>query len=170
MLYKAILFILCSFPFWVSAHFRCEDIFSAPEIEEVIESLNSSSDVIFFDGEQRTRSSFIPGESYTVVITEIAEQSKILVGRNTQSPIDGRIGGNKTHFALLDYVDLAHMDYYQNGGALRINLDGSIDISGYHQQTESTEAADNIEHFIRRALPNALVRKTAHRLSTFAPR
>jgi site-specific DNA-adenine methylase len=56
------------------------------------------------------------------------------------------------------------------GGAIRINRDGSFDVSGFRRTQASQTSADQMANAIRAAIPNAVIRTTPDRLSTLTPR
>ena len=53
----------------------------------------------------------------------------------------------------------------RDGGAIRVNPDGSIDVSGYHARTESQSAANAIRDILLSINPNLTVRTTPGRLT-----
>ena len=98
------------------------------------------------------------GRSYTVVI----RNRKIVIGENYRGSDTGTT--SRSHVPLDKDAGGDGNTYF--GGAIRINQDGSIDVSGYHRLRTSQRAADDITAAIRDALPEARIRSTANRLST----
>ena len=103
-----------------------------------------------------------PGVSYTVVFDG---EGKMVLGSNFRNPEGGFSG---THVALLratgrDFPHGRPMRY--EGGTIRVNQDGSIDISGYRLQRSSERSQQMIEEALREALPGATIRSTPGKLS-----
>lgn len=99
-----------------------------------------------------------PGTSYTALIYK----EKLFLGDNIIGMFDSRYGGRGSHLTLRSILKAS--DFI--GGAVRVNLDGSIDISGYHGQKSDPDAEFAIRRIIERVAPMASIRSTPDRLST----
>lgn len=102
-----------------------------------------------------------PGKGYTALVSD----GKVILGEDFINSNGTRTG---THIKLKALVS-SEKNYHGEGGAVRINKDGSIDISGYHRKEKSLEAANLIADYFKKALPEAKIRVTAGRLSELDP-
>jgi hypothetical protein len=131
--------------------------------------LNQSGNFRFFR-QNRTEAPMTlrPGESYVAVIY----RGKIVIGeryRNPNSTTGSPTQG--THVMLLqDVTGRPYNNTAYEGGAIRINRDGSFDVSGFRRTQASQTSADQMANAIRAAIPNAVIRTTPDRLSTLTPR
>ena len=103
-----------------------------------------------------------PGVSYTVVIDD---QGRVVLGSNYRNA-EG--GFSRTHMDVLDDVTegpltRARRSTYE-GGTIRVNADGSFDVSGYRRRNPSERSAELIENALREVLPGATIRSTPGKL------
>lgn len=106
-----------------------------------------------------------PGESYVAVV----HNGKIVIGERYRNP-NGTTPTQGTHLMLLEDITGRPYRAAYSGGAIRINRDGSFDVSGYRRGQADQRSADLMEAAIKEAIPGAVVRSTPDRLSTLAPR
>jgi hypothetical protein len=136
---------------------------NAANAKNLISILNSPGrNMRFFDGtEELTAPAFKAGESYTLVLKG---RETLLVGRNTIGE-NGVIASSGSHRVLNRMAD---GDYRTTlSGAMRVNKDGSIDISGFSTKGVRAFNADAIEQFIKKIVPEGTaIRSTGDRLST----
>lgn len=110
---------------------------------------------------------FTPGQGYVVIVHD----NKLVIGENfVGANSDGTKGSHITLNRRLAGAE-NEKDYEGFGGAIRVNHDGSIDISGFHMASiiedaqNNARAAQRIQALILEANPNAVTRITADRLS-----
>lgn len=104
--------------------------------------------------------SIVPGTSYTAIL----DGDTLVLGREIPGLYDGRPGGSGSHLNLRDMRKEMKREIKYEGGAVRFNADGSVDISGYRRLISSPESVKLIEDAIRRIDPNAVIRSTPGRL------
>jgi hypothetical protein len=102
-----------------------------------------------------------PGESYVVVVHD----GKVVIGERYRNP-HGKTPTQGTHLMLLKDITGRRSQGPYTGGAIRLNRDGSFDVSGYRRGSASQHSADAIAAAIKEALPGVRVRVTEDRLST----
>lgn len=134
------------------------------------EKLNSSENIIFMNGEKNIEkieaSEFQPGNTYTVVIYK----GYLILGKNIPGE-DGSFGSSRSHINLLVYAGAERVgmrSYLGNGGAIRINSDKSISISGYHTEKKDPEAANRIGDALTAIYSSVKLHLTGDRLSTLS--
>lgn len=97
-----------------------------------------------------------PGKTYTALV----HQRQIILG-------EGYLGPNGTtkrsHPVLLQDIKPEGISY--RGGAVRVNIDGSIDVSGYHSGSDGNWSSGIMAKQFRDALPGVRVRAIGGRLS-----
>lgn len=124
--------------------------------------LASSGRFRFFNRNRREATVALnPGESYVVVVHE----GKVVIGERYVNP-QGRTPTAGTHLMLFEDLTGRPMRSSYQGGAIRMNRDGSFDVSGYRRARADQPSADAIAAAIREAVPGARVRVTADRLSS----
>lgn len=98
-----------------------------------------------------------PGKSYTALI----HNGKLVIGEDV---LEGGATRGSHVKMMRDMGANDELDYKDRGGAIRVNMDGSIDVAGYHIKYSSQAAADELEAQIRLNFPNAKIRKTRGKL------
>jgi hypothetical protein len=149
--------------------------------KETENKLRSSPDVIFYRsglkgkvtrGEVKA-GELIPGRSYTVII----EDGKLIIGKSIKGDRDGRRGGAGSHITLneahirhtpapsiggrLPLKQWPRYNFEGRSGAIRLNRDGTIDISGRHNLIDSIDAAELIQNTILKIDPLAKIGKVS---------
>ncbi len=133
----------------------------------------STGRLIFIRGNAQRAGDVIPneqvalsrGQSYTVVQTR---EGELVIGENIPSLYDDTIGGAGSHVTLSDFANIEGYSYI-NPGAIRVNRNGSIDISGRANQGDSLQRANRIRALVEELFPGASLRVTPGRLSDFPP-
>lgn len=161
------------------AHFEKAVAGGKSDPDLIVRSLNQSPEIRFFDGEERAPTAIEPGKSYTVIV----RKNYLVVGKEipgieiVSSPLGlyerpGPLGGTKSHVRLsrqeksfFKRLFSSELDFDGNAGAIRINPDGSIDVSGRHIGMNDLSAAEKIRDRLLRIVPRAVLRITAGRLS-----
>jgi hypothetical protein len=136
-------------------------------VSDISTNLGKSDDIIFYRKGKKVRmnaSTLTPGKSYVVVI----EDNKLVIGEDYV----GNTGTTRaSHMALRkDHTGLYDRDYLGRGGAIRVNTDGSVDVSGYHIMQKDLNAAKRIAAKLKGALGNVDIRITGDRLKTLDPK
>jgi hypothetical protein len=104
------------------------------------------------------RNALRPGRSYTVVFHD----GKVVFG---DSYVNEEGGLSMTHPIMRNHLGVTRENYVYDGGAVRVNADGSFDVSGRHLAHDSANSANAIALAIRRVIPDARIRTTPGRLS-----
>lgn len=107
-----------------------------------------------------TENAFTPGKGYVAIIHD----GKLVIGENFVGNSGNTKGSHVTLKSRLTGIKMS-TNYEGQGGSIRVNYDGSIDISGYHLTNKSEKAAKRIQKLILQANPNAVTRITGDRLS-----
>lgn len=90
-----------------------------------------------------------PGQSYTVLVRD----GKVVFGQGYRNA-DGSYA--MTHLDMLEDLGSSRRSPY-TGGSVRINRDGSIDVSGYSRQTANPRSANAIADILRETIPDARI-------------
>ena len=132
-----------------------------------VQTLFHTEGVSFFDGDSSIKQiSVSPGETFTVNLVN----GHLFIGRNIKGK-DGRTGGHRSHIQFNEVINfhakyaggafedvLAVRDENRVYGSIRINADGSIDISGRSNQKDNEEFAKKIEQVLQEKAPGLKVR------------
>lgn len=135
------------------------------KFHSLAESIANPDKIQFFSNGRElnvVQGSFQLGKSYPVVIND----GKLIIGDNY---LNERGTTATTHLMLLRDAkgdQRAPVNYVGNAGAIRFNLDGGIDISGYHMKRKSLNAAAKIAEILETLIPaETPLRITAGRLT-----
>jgi len=132
---------------------------------EIAQKFENSESVIFYNGKERSpidKFEFQPGRSYGYVI----HKGEFLFGKNIPGAQHShKYDSSSMHMQLLENHGLGEVRFAGTGGAIRFNLDGSIDISGHNWKDSTTveqrvEAADLAEAFLSELLPTTTTTTT----------
>lgn len=106
-------------------------------------------------GTEQSLDELILGKSYLAIVAN----GKLVLGEGYRN---GAGTTSNTHNQLRDDVSVG----MGLGGAVRFNIDGTIDVSGYHSKTTSPEAARAMFEILRSTLPSDVqIRSTPGRLT-----
>jgi hypothetical protein len=132
----------------------------AANFEMLVDSLAQSDRVVLLRRGKAlpiTSKNLLLGKSYLVIIAN----GHLVLGDGYKN-LEG--GTSNTHSQLRDDVRVA--EFKGQAGSLRFNIDGSIDISGYHAKTVSEESAQKLLDIVRLSSPpGTVLRTTPGRLS-----
>jgi hypothetical protein len=132
--------------------------------EELNSKVSRSFKILFFkEGKllKVSEAAFTPGKSYVTVIKD----GKLLIGEDYRNSIGGL---SETHRMLMkDAGALDDLAYDDLGGALLINEDGSIIVSGQHKKNPSEKAMRAIAKKLREIFPDADIKTTPGRLKEY---
>lgn len=150
-------------------------------LSSIRSKLNGSKRIIFFDGETYRRikdSDLFIGASFTVNI----EHRFLVIGKNIPGR-DGKIGASGSHIKLQNQFDSllnndpAVFERFQTlnsassygSGAIKINAQEGIDVSGFTLQQAHLNFAENIQKILTEIMPGVSTRITGGRLNQLPP-
>ncbi|MGZ3773645.1 MAG: hypothetical protein ACXVCY_15065 [Pseudobdellovibrionaceae bacterium] len=109
-------------------------------------------------------------KSYTVLVYKgqviIGDNYVGFTGTTAGSHVPLHVDIDKISHGGLNSEEFERISFQGQAGAIRINADGSVDVSGYHRKGVSEDAAKLISDSIREAAPNVNLRVTPDRLSS----
>lgn len=139
--------------------YRKPTLIEKERFETLVEHLENSHTLRLFNKNMELPISTMTlklGKSYVVLI----HKNKLIVGDKTGGEGGATAG---THIRLARNAGGLSEDF---GGSIRFNLDGSIEVSGYHSKRKSEIAANQIAAILKAAVPEGTrIRTTAGRLT-----
>ena len=112
-----------------------------------------------------TKTTFTPGKSYVT----LEHNGKIAIGEDVVGLYGTTRGSHLAMRQILTGKPITDRAPFR-GGAIRVNRDGSIDVSGYHGRgtdvAATKEAARVLVEKLKAAMPGVRIRSTPDRLST----
>ncbi|GEM_PF-4989037 len=133
--------------------------------------INVNDKIVFIDGTVQkniTAGELAPGNSYTLMMSG----DRIVIGKNILGD-NNIVGGPRSHMTLYETLkklglEVDAINWDKSAGAIRFNVDGTIDISGYNSTRRSEIVSANIEKKIKKILPDVKTRTTKDPLSEFS--